>query len=847
MDSRKFFIRPNIPDSIKPLHDLAFNMWSCWDRDASRLFHRLDPQLFRKLNHNPVELMYRINPSRLKEVSRDKGFLYELKNAVEKFNLYMNYEGTYEVNGEEKPFSKEDVVAYICMEYGLHESVPIYSGGLAVLAADHLKAASDVGIEMVAFGLLYKQGYFTQRITGDGRQIEEFRENNWHLMPVREVIDAGGGHLTIEVPIRGQTVYAKVWKIDVGRVPLYLLDTNIHQNTPRNRGITNMLYDSDRRTRLEQELLLGRGSVIALKALGIKPRVYHLNEGHTAFTILERLRHLVLNKNYTLEDARHIIRYTTVFTTHTPVVEGNEHFADELIMEYLRDEVRELGMSMDDFLNLGKVKKEKMFWLPAFALRYSRNANGVSNIHASVSRSMWRDLYPTLHERELPIEGITNGVHIQSWLSLQMTELFDRYMGPDYQHRAESADSWKNIDTIPDGEVWNAHRRRKEQVVSFIRKRVMDMITRGGYCKNKIKDVEMVLNPDYLTIGVARRFAPYKRSNLILSDPDRLVSIILNKKKPVQFLFSGKAHPADQAGKDIIKSVVDFINRYPVENHMVFVEDYDINVARHLVQGVDVWLNTPQKPMEASGTSGIKAAVNGILNLSVLDGWWPEAFNGKNGWAINSGDFGDGLSTRELEANEIYDLLENDITELYYERREGELPVDWIAMMKDAMASVGRGFNMHRAIRDYLYRFYIPEMKIANSLKDHTTQAMQNIREYKAKIDEVWPRVYVKDYFTSINGHMPVSGEEITIDSYVYLDGVEKDMFLVELFYCYGESHDQIRRVPLTFVEKYQDGVAKFSGKLILEGTGFQEISVRMLPADPDFHEVYPEYVKWKE
>ncbi len=596
MDSRKFFIRPHIPESIKALHELAFNVWSCWDKDASRLFHRLDPQLFRQLNHNPVELMYRVSPERLKEVSKDKGFLYELASVVEKFKLYLDYEGVYQHEDGEKTFSKDEIVAYICMEYGLHESIPIYSGGLAVLAADHLKAASDVGIEMVAFGLLYKQGYFNQHITSDGRQIEEFRENNWHLMPVREVIDSTGGHLTIEVPIKGQTIYAKVWKIDVGRVPLYLLDTNIHQNSPKNRGITSMLYDSDRRTRLEQELLLGRGSVIAMRALGIKPKVYHLNEGHTAFTIFERMRHLVLNKKYSLEDARHIIRYSTAFTTHTPVVEGNEHFPDDLIAEYLRDEVRELGMSMEDFLSLGKVKKDRMFWLPAYALRYSRHSNGVSNIHASVSRSMWRDLYPNLHERELPITGITNGVHIQSWLSLQMTELFDRYMGPDYKNRAEADESWKNISSIPDGEVWNAHRRRKEQVVSFVRKRVMDMVAKNGYCKSKIKDVDNVLNPDYLTIGVARRFAPYKRTNLILSDPERLVSIILNKKKPVQFLFAGKAHPADQAGKDIIRTVIDFINRYPIENHVVFIEDYDINVARHLVQGVDVWLNTPQKP-----------------------------------------------------------------------------------------------------------------------------------------------------------------------------------------------------------------------------------------------------------
>lgn len=848
MDVRKFFIRPQIPEKIHALHDLAFNVWTCWDKDSEKLFHRLDPQLFRQLNHNPVEFLYKLNPDRLKEAAKDKGFLYELQHVTEKFKSYMGYEGTYLENGEEKQFNKDDVVAYICTEYGLHESIPLYSGGLAVLAGDQLKAVSDVGFSMVGFGLMYRYGYFNQRIMPDGTQTEEFHENTWYLCAVKEVMDSVGNPLLIEIPLKGEKVIAKIWSIQVGKVPLYLIDTNVHQNPPKFRKITNTLYDPDRAIRLEQELILGRGSIIALQALGITPKVYHLNEGHTAFAILERLLGLMKDKNMSLDDAREIVKRSTVFTTHTPVVEGNEHFSDDLIKEYLVDEVKALGLSMDEFLYLGKIKKEKLFWLPAFALRFSGCSNGVSQIHADVSKSMWKDIFPTRHERELPIEGITNGVHVQSWLSLQMTELFDRYIGPDYLHSAEQTDVWKKIQTIPDGEIWNAHRRRKEQVISFIRRRISEMMKRRGYCKNKIKDLEQVLNQDYLTIGFARRFAHYKRGNLLLNDPERLTAILTNADKPVQLVFAGKAHPADGIGKDIIKQLFNFINNYPVENHVVFIEDYDINIARHLIQGVDVWLNTPIKPMEASGTSGMKAGMNGVLNLSVLDGWWPEAYNGENGWAIVAGEGNeDPEISRDAEANHLYELLENEITETYYDRTDNDVPTEWVKMMKNSIITVGSGFNMHRAVREYLYKFYLPLMESSKKLFEKENKLLTDVNAYKKKIDEAWPHIHIRDYFTSINGNMPVSGEEVNFDCYVYLGNIDIDLINVEIFYCYGENKQNYRSIPLKFIEKYNDNVAKFTGSLKLEGTGLQEISARIIPSNPDFREVYPEYIKWKE
>lgn len=845
MDIRKFYIKPNIPEKISALNDLAFNMWSCWDKDAEKLFHRLDPKLFRNLNHNPVELLYRVSTQRLQEAAKDKGFLHELKHVREKYDDYMSYEGVNVVGESEVAFSPDDIVAYTCMEYGLHESVPTYSGGLAILAGDQLKAVSDVGFSMVSFGLLFRYGYFKQQISPEGKQIEEFHENTWFLSNVTEVSQRDGQPLIIEVPLKSEKVFVKLWKIQVGKSPLYLLDTNIHQNPEKFRNITKTLYDSDRDRRLEQELVLGRGSVIALKALGISPKVYHINEGHTAFLILERLLDLVKNKKFSLDEARAIIRFSTVFTTHTPVVEGNEHFQDEQIVDYLKGEIEELGLTVRDFLSLGKLGKEKMFWLPAFAIRYSRFINGVSQIHASVSRKIWRDVFPNLHESELPIDSITNGVHIQSWLSLQMMELFDRYVGPDYFHLTHREEIWDSISQIPDGEIWNAHRRRKEQVVSFVRRRIANMMIQRGYGKNKIVDVEQVLNPDYLTIGFARRMAPYKRANLILNNPDRLAAIVKNPERPVQIIFSGKAHPADAMGKDIIRQIFDFIRKYSLENHVVFLEDYDINIARHIVQGVDVWLNTPVRPMEASGTSGIKAAINGVLNLSILDGWWPEGYNGENGWAIVGSENIDNPELAETaEANHIYHLLENDITDLYYDRTESDIPVEWARMMKSSIATMCSKFNMQRTVREYMNKFYIPQMEVYGRMCGNNYALLRKVSGHKKVIDAAWNKIYIRDYFTNINGKTLMSGEKVAVDCYVYVDEIDTSLIDLETFYSCDLG---VRKTTLSFVEKYQDKVAKYSGSVVLEGNGQQEIGVRIVPSDGDFREIYPEYVKWKD
>ncbi|MDO8643545.1 MAG: alpha-glucan family phosphorylase [bacterium] len=846
MDTRRFFIKPIIPEKIKGLQELAFNVWSCWDQEAQRLFHRIDPQLFRSIRHNPVEFLYRLGSERLTELSKDKGFLNELKRVEDKFRDYLSFEG--EANAG---FSQKDVVAYLCMEYGLHESIPIYSGGLAILAGDLLKAASDTGFPMVGIGLLYRYGYFSQHITADGNQVEQYRENTWYLSAIQEVRDAKGNPLMIEVPLKKEKVWVKIWQVQVGRVPLYLLDANVHQNPPRFRKITETLYDPDRTLRLEQELILGRGAVIAMQALGIQPKIYHMNEGHTAFSIMERLLQFVQGPKQSLEEAKQNVRYSTVFTTHTPVIAGNEHFSDDLIREYLSNEAAQLGLSMDQFLSLGKVEsghEDNMFWLTALALRFSRHSNGVSRLHTQVSRKMWQKLFPNQHETEFPIDNVTNGVHLQTWLSLPITEIFDRYVGPDYLHAAHREHLWDKVDSIPDAEIWNAHCRRKEQVISFVRRRVSEMMRRRGYGKSKIKDVEKVMNPDALTIGFARRFVQYKRATLILHDPERLASILTKKERPVQIIFAGKAHPADGIGKGIIKEIVDFVSRYSLEHHVVFLEDYDIDMARHLVQGVDLWLNTPVKPMEASGTSGMKAGINGVLNLSILDGWWPECYDGENGWALTAGEGCDNPGVAlAADANQFYELLENEIGPLFYEERDEDVPAEWVRMMKRSIVSVGSAFSMHRVMNDYIHKLYLPQMKLMSHFSEGGEGILKKAEKFRRRLESAWSQVHIRDYFTSIDGRIPVSNETVTIDCYATVGDVDLSLLSVEALYCSEDPHPACQKVALPFVEKYADKVAKFSGTLVLQGSGTQELSVRLVPSDPDFREVYPEYIKWKD
>ena len=868
MEMKKFFVQPSIPERLKDLSSLALNLWSYWDKDAERLFSRIDTLLYSQSDHNLAEMLQKVKPDKLERLSQDKGFSFELEKVWNKYSEYMDFEGTYinrdgvafsppEAFGEtgpgdppqvgEIPFRPQDTIAYFSMEYGLHESIPIYSGGLGILSGDHLKAASDIGISLVGVGLLYKYGYFNQRINFNGYQEEDYRENEWYRKAIRELKDKDGNPVYIQVPLKRKLVYVKAWVIQVGKVPLYLLDTDIPLNPPEVRVITDMLYDANREMRIQQELILGRGGVILLKFLGYDPKVYHLNEGHSAFLIFERLKEFILLKKMGFEEARNLITHTTVFTTHTPVIEGNEHFPATMIAEYLEPEIREMGLSVEEFLSFGRNQDPAAFWLPQFAMNFSRFINGVSKIHGEVSRRMWRDVYPNLPEQEVPIGYITNGVHVQTWLSMEMTYLFDRYIGPDYLHRAEGSDVWERIYSAPDAEVWAAHQRRKEQLISFIRDRKVLELQKKGATLPKIGRIRNLLNPRDLTIGFARRFAPYKRANLILQDPERLVKILTNPQRPVQIIFAGKAHPADQAGKELIKEILDVARRYDVENRLVFVEDYNINVAKHLVQGVDIWLNNPLKPMEASGTSGMKAAINGALNLSVLDGWWPEGYDGRNGWAITAGEiYENETMKRMVESNQVYDLLEQEITELYYDRNESDVPEGWVQMMKNSISTVGKGFNMHRVLREYFYQYYLPELKASTLLQQEERKLLKELEAHRKKIELYWSKISIRDFFLESGETNLCAGQSLELKAYVFFDQASEKDWNLEVVYSPKGPEGEWTKAPMDFIKMYDDNVAEYRGRVQLQGAGVQGITVRLRPSWNLFCETYPNYVKWK-
>ncbi len=843
----KLRVRPNLPEQLAHLKKLSYNLWTTWDKDASLLFRRMDPHLYRQCDHNPVKLLHLLPKERLEELANDRGFIFEMNRVWEKFLSYRQFTGYYhDEDGTEHDFRKDQLIAYFSMEYGLHESIPAYSGGLGVLAGDYLKAASDQGIPLIAFGLLYKFGYFSQKINLDGMQEENYSLIEWHTKPVRLLRDENGETLLNSINILNRDVWFKTWIIEVGTISLYLLDTDIDKNPPDLREITDILYPADKDKRITQEILLAFGSLKLMESLEINPSIYHLNEGHSAFLIVERLRKLM--NDFTYREAQEIIYQSTVFTTHTPVVEGNEHFERGLIETYLRKHIEGFGFNFEEFYKLGAINHDEYFWLPAFAMRFSRYSNGVSKLHSQVSRKMWHKLYPDICEQEVPISAITNGVHIQSWISEQVTSLFDRYIGPDYMHMAEKRSVWRNVKTIPNSEIWEAHQQRKEQMISFIRTRVEQHLAGKGQLFYTYHQTRNLLNPDHLTIGFARRFAPYKRADLILEDPKRLLEILNHPTRPVQFLFAGKAHPADQNGKLLIKRLIDFAKDNKVEDRFVFIEDYDINIARHMVQGVDVWLNNPIRPLEASGTSGMKAGMNGVLNLSVLDGWWPECFDKRNGWAIRAGeDFHDERMRRRMEANQVYELIENEVSEMYYDRDQTNIPIRWVEWMKHSMYTVGMGFNMHRMLRQYEDEFYAPGILAVQNLSANDFENLRAELKFEDKIRKNWNKIrFTKFHILNEMKEAPNTGDTLDLEAIIDFGAADADDFLVEVIYIHRKPNGY-RLIPMELDRREESGIGIFRSKVVLKDAGTQYINARVRPKSKALDKFYFDMVKWFE
>ena len=692
------------------LSALASNLWWSWDAETTSLFRDLDPRQWRALAHNPIALLQRFTTERLESRVSELGLHGRINHSYRRMQEYLASTQTWGVRHAGVLWARP--VAYFSAEFGLHESLPIYSGGLGVLAGDHIKAASDLGLPLVAVGLLYEEGYFRQRLDRDGRQQEEYLDVDRTVLPTERAKTPGGEPVRVTIDTRGGPIAARVWKLAVGRNMLLLLDTDVEGNRPEDRELSSRLYGGDHGVRIRQELLLGVGGVRALAALDIIPGVVHLNEGHSAFAALELVRQRMEREGIGVDEALSRVSQQVVFTTHTPVPAGHDRFTADAIDQHLGPLGDALGLDLDRLMGLGRVNPSdgnETFCMTVLALKLSRKANAVSSLHGEVSRAMWTSLYPGVALERVPIGHITNGVHVPSWLAPAMRRVFDRHLGPDWPQHAADPATWDAIETLDAGELWETHQLLKNGLIAFARRRVVDSAEKRGESADTVDQLATALSLDALTIGFARRFATYKRANLVLRDIELLASLVNDPQRPIQFLFAGKAHPLDGPGKDVLQEVSRLMRDPRFAGKILFIEDYDINVGRHLVQGVDVWLNTPRRPLEASGTSGQKVVLNGGLNCSVLDGWWAEAFDGLNGFAIGRGETHSSMDVHdERDAEALRRVLCDEIIPLYYDRDDDGLPKRWIGRMKRAIRTLGWRFSADRMVTDYVLKAYVP-------------------------------------------------------------------------------------------------------------------------------------------
>ena len=726
-----FNVLASLPERLKPLEKLANNLWFSWHHDIGNLFRRMDAELWESSKHNPVRLLGAISQERLGELAGDAGFLAQMDRLDKELERYLSVQ-PIPVPGAQK--LDKFRVAYFSAEFGIAECLPIYSGGLGILAGDHLKSASDLNLPVVGVGLFYHEGYFQQYLNADGWQQEAYPENDFSSMPVQLMRDDNGNPIMADVFIRGNSVKIQLWRLMVGRVPLYLLDTNVKDNSPEHRHITSRLYGGDWEMRLRQEIVLGIGGVRALRALGIEPTACHMNEGHSAFSALERIRTLKDDHGLSFDAAREFVIATSTFTTHTPVPAGNDMFSPELMHEHFSDYVKSLGVAFKVFLGFGRqepTNDHEAFSMPVLAMRLSAHVNGVSRLHARTSRDMWKEIWHKNPVEDVPIGSITNGIHIPSWISLDMAQLFDRYLGPNWVEDPDSDKVWKRADQIPDSELWRTHERRRERLVAFARRKLAAQLRNWGASGREIDCCAEVLNPEALTVGFGRRFANYKRAALILQDEERLVRLLTDSERPVQIIMAGKAHPEDAPGKEIIRRIVHFANRQEVRHRFVFIQDYNTAVARMMLQGCDVWLNNPRRPLEACGTSGMKAVPNGVLNLSTLDGWWDEAYRQGCGWAIGRGEtYEDHQLQDEIESRDIYNLLEHEIVPLFYDRGLDNLPSGWLEKMKTAMHHLCPTFNSHRMVLEYTNEYYVSSSRRYNELSGEDMKGAKELAKW---------------------------------------------------------------------------------------------------------------------
>jgi starch phosphorylase len=845
MNISTYTVKPKLPAPLKPLEEIARNLWLSWNYDAVQLFIRLDYDAWLKSQQSPIKTLGMVSPERLNEAAKDDSYLAALKDVYEHFQHYKKGETWYRG-------SHKDVVAYFSMEYGMDVSLPIYSGGLGILSGDHMKTSSDMGLPLVGVGLLYRQGYFQQVLNADGFQQESYPENDWYNMPVEQKVGKDGRPIKIAVDMAGRQAAAQIWEVKVGRSSLYLLDTNIEENAPDIRNVTAALYGGDKETRIRQEILLGIGGIRALRALGINPAATHMNEGHAAFLGLERIREIMVEKHFTFGEAKEAVWPTNVFTTHTPVPAGNERFDIALLEKYFRSWPQILGISWKEFLALGRERPQddnESFCMTVLALKLAAYANGVAKLHGVVSRDMWKGLWPGLPLDEVPIHHVTNGVHPRTWVSSGMVDLLDRYLGPHFEDEPTDLSIWDRMDRISDEELWRTHERRRERLVAFVRDRIRLRLERTGAARHYAGQAEDALSPYALTLCFARRFATYKRGNLLLRDPERLLRLVKDNDRPVQLIFSGKAHPHDMPGKDLIRDIIHFAEKYDVTSRIVFVENYDMTVSRYLTSGGDVWLNTPRRPLEASGTSGMKAAMNGVLNCSILDGWWDEAYNLEVGWAIGQGEqYSDEKLQDDVESKALYDLLERDIVPLFYQRGRDGLPREWIKMMKNCMKQIGQSMSSHRMLMDYSNNFYFPALKNYRRIVKDDYAESKSVAAYLAKLRQAWDSLKIAKIESNAKPVMQ-RGDALTVTAYVDLGILNPTDLKVELYHGSVSSQaaqiENAHRTEMRHVG-HEGSLNLFQVRIECEDTGMQGHTVRILPKhDALVHPYRTGFIKW--
>jgi glycogen phosphorylase len=838
---RTFQVFPDIPQALQPLTELAHNFWWVWHPDAVELFRRLDRDLWEQVYHNPVKLLGQIDQNKLIAASRDEGFLAYLERVHTAFRRHLEEHGWFHRTHGSGPAGTMRV-GYFSAEFGLHESLPIYSGGLGILAGDHLKSASEVGVPLVAVGLMYRNGYFQQYLSADGWQQEAYPELDFYNLPIELMRYDDGSPIHVRVDMTENAVFCQIWRANVGRVPLYLLDTNLQENAPADRDITSRLYGGGTEMRIKQEIVLGIGGVRTLEALNSSPNIYHMNEGHAAFLALERIRMLLQeNPSMTFDQARQVVMGSSVFTTHTPVPAGIDFFSPELMLKYFRSYYPSLKLDEEGFLALGRedvANKKQGFSMAVLAIRLADQLNGVSKLHGDVSRKMWHNLWPQVPPDEVPIKHITNGVHTRSWLSADMHYLLERYLPPSWLEDPADQTVWEGVNQIPDEELWRAHERCRERLVAWVRTTLRNQLTRRGASYDEVNAADEVLDPEALTLGFARRFATYKRGALLLRDPERLKRLLEDPKRPVQILFAGKAHPADHEGKELIKTIVNFARLNPsLRRRIVFLENYDINVARYLVQGVDVWLNTPRRPYEASGTSGMKAAHNGVLNCSILDGWWVEGYSPDVGWAIGHGeDYTDPNYQDQIESVALYDILEKQVVPLFFQRTVDNVPRNWIGRMKNCMRKLAPVFNTNRMVREYTEKLYIPAYLRGQKLWADGLHKSFELAHAKDRLRQLWPDVKIVSVHTSGNGHFKV-GESMQVDAMVELGDLSPDEVKVQLYCGPITSSGAIERAtPMDMQHSRQmaPGRHVYIGRVDCKTSGRQGFAIRVLPGYED-------------